>query len=272
MPVKHFIIDPSKNHLSQEDIAAIESRKQEFHRNRQSTQDAINKEAVSIQHTLKHVEGKVVVWVDKESKNYHTFEDGTVIRRERQFNEFNRRITEPVNATVISADIVPTGSEVLISHNALHDVNRIFDYTPLSGIFQATDIRYYSLPEDDCFAWRDEAGELRPMKNFCFALRVYEPYKGIIEGIEPKLIKNVLLITTGVLSNQICHVLPASDYQIIYQGKEGREESLIRIRHSDDEEMEREEVVAIDHDLTEMYNKGELYVGLSPSNAKSKPT
>lgn len=217
---------------------------------------------------LQFIEGRIICSIDMESKNWHTFENGVTIRRERQYNELNQRITQPVNATVISAEYIPSGSQILIHHNAAHDVNRIFDYKNLSGIVEADSVKYYSIPESECFAWRDESGELKPMKGFQFALRVFEPYEGIIAGIEPELIKNVLYLTTGNLKGNICHVLKASDYEIIFQGLDGREARVIRIRHSDEEELEREEVVAISHSLTEKLNEGKLLIGLTTTDAK----
>lgn len=218
--------------------------------------------------SLKHVQGRVIVKVDVEKKNSHKFSNGSVIRLERKYNEFNRRITEPTNAEVISADGIPVGSEILIGHNALHDSNRIFNYKPLSGSEEGSDIKYFSIKENECFAWRNEKGELKPMNNFAFGLRVYVPYKGFIEGIEPELIKDVLYITTGELEGKICHTLDKADYQIVFQGQDGREDNVIRCRHFEDEYNEQEEIIAISHDLTSKLQNSELLIGLTPATAK----
>ena len=267
MAVKHFIVDPSKYALSKEDIQDIEIGRVSKYTSNQKQKDRINETVAQSKCNLKHIEGRVIVSVDTQAKNWHTFQDGTKIRRERQFNEFNRRITEPVNAIVISADKVPSGSEILISHNAIHESNRIFDYTPISGVFEASDIKYYSLHETDCFAWRDEKEQLRPMKNFCFALRVFKPYSGLMLGIEPTLVEGVLYITTGEFKGNVAHVLKAADYEIIFQGKDGREERVIRCRHFEDEYNEKEELVAIAHDLTDKVISGKLLIGLSTKDA-----
>jgi len=63
---------------------------------------------------LIHREGRIVVKVDIDSKNSHTFESGLTIRRERKFNDFNRRITQPTNCWVISGDGIPKGAELLL--------------------------------------------------------------------------------------------------------------------------------------------------------------
>lgn len=221
---------------------------------------------------LKHIEGRVVCSVDLEMKNSHRFSDGTTIRLERQYNNFNKRETEPVNGFVISAENIPIGSEILIHHNSLHDVNRIYNYQALSGAEVSSSTKYYSIPETECFAWRNKDGKLMPMKNFAFALRVFEPYNGILEGIQPKLVKEVLYITTGEMKGLVCHVLKASDYEIVFQGQEGREERIIRCRHFEDEANEREEIVAISNSLTRKVNDGKLLVGLSVSDAKKNTT
>ena len=65
---------------------------------------------------LKHVEGRIIVSVDHESKNSHKFADGTVIRLERDYNNLNRRQTQPTNAIVISGKDISKGSEILIHH------------------------------------------------------------------------------------------------------------------------------------------------------------
>ncbi len=218
---------------------------------------------------LTHVYNRVVVSVDMERKNSHTFQDGTTIRLERKYNEFNQRITQPVQGIVISAENIPDGSELLFSHNATHDSNRIFNYTPLSGSDIASDIRYFSIPEADCYAWRDKGGELKPMKDFAFGLRVFKPYTGFLTGIESEILKDVLYMTTGHLKGNVCMTLKACDYQIIFQNEDGREESVIRLRHSEERKyFEREELIGIRHDLTEQVNEGKLIVGLSISDAK----
>lgn len=215
---------------------------------------------------LQAVEGKVIISVDLESKNSHTFSDGTKIRLERQYNNLNKRETHPVNATVISGDGIKSGSQILIHPNMTHETYRIYDYAPLSGIIEGSDIKYYSIPSEQCYAWLDEDG-WKPLKGFAFGLRVYVPYNGSIEGIEPDLIKDVLYVTTGELAGKIVHTLKSCDYEIIFQGVNGQEDRLIRFRHFPDQYNEREEVIAIDDSLTEKLNKGQLLIGLSPIKA-----
>lgn len=217
---------------------------------------------------IKAVEGKIIISVDLESKNIHTFEDGTKIRLERQYNNLNRRETHPVNAIVIDGEDIVPGSEILIHPNSTHDTNKIFNHTQLSGQVEGSDVKIFSVDVDKCYAWFD--GEVwRPLKNFDFALRVFKPYEGIIDGIEPKVIPDILYVTTGEFEGKVVHTLKSCDYEIIFQGKDGREERLIRFRHFPDQDHEREEVIAVDEHLTDLVDNKKLLIGLSPTNAKT---
>jgi hypothetical protein len=216
-------------------------------------------------------EGRIIISVDHESKNSHTFKSGLKIRLERDWNNLNRRETQPVNAIVVSGEDIKPGSEILIHPNVTHDTNKIFNYTKLSGAVEGSDIKYYSVPSDKCYAWYDEDEKVwKPLKNFEFALRVYKPYDGPILGIEPELVPDVLYVTTGEFKGQVVHTLKACDYEIIFQGRDGREERLIRFRHFPDEYNDREEVIAVSQYLTTLVDKGEILVGLSPHTADKK--
>lgn len=217
---------------------------------------------------LKYTEGRIIVEIDLEKKNWHQFDDGTKIRLERKYENFNERYTRPVNAIVVSSEHIPSGSEILIHHNCTHDTNRIFNYKQLSGKDEASDIKYYSIHEDEVFAWRDK-DEWKPLPGFDFALRIFKPYKGILHGIEPEKIKQCLYLTTGKYKDQVCITLQAVDYQIIFQDVNGREGNLIRLRTEGDEKTQREpEIVAIHHEYTEMVKYRQLIVGLTKSDAK----
>lgn len=260
---KFFLIDPLSNPVSSEDIIEFENTKQGKVLNESINREARTKNALFEEDNLKWVSGRVIIKVDMEAKNFHTFENGTKIRRERDFNEFNKRITQPVNAYVISAEHIPSGSEILISHLALHDTNKLISYKPNNNC----DVKYFSIPELDCFAWRKKGGEFQPMKNYEFALRVFKPYSGIIEGIEPEIIKEILYIATGKLKGKICNVLKATDYEIIYQDDYGKEARLIRIRHSEDETFDREEITCVNQELIKEYKQGKLLIGIDSKTA-----
>lgn len=212
--------------------------------------------------------GRVIIKIDLEAKNYHSFEDGTKIRIERQYNNFNMRYVKPVNATVVSAHDIDEGSDVLIHHNATHDTYRLFNYQgPTEDA--SSDIKYYSIPEQECFFWR-KPGEStwNTLANFVTALRVFKPYDGPFEGIEPTIIKQKLYITSGEFAGKVCQVVNAADYQVIFQGDDGTEQFLIRARHFEGEYNDREEIIAVDQELTEMVNNGTALIGYTTSDAK----
>jgi hypothetical protein len=216
---------------------------------------------------LKAPKGRVIVSVDVELKNSHTFESGVKLYIGRKYNNLNRRETEPVNATVIDAENIPEGSQILVHHNSFHDAYMINNYRKLGGA--ADDIREFSIEEDRCYLWREKKGdEWKPLKGYATALRVYKPYKGFLTGIDPTEIKNVLFITSGELCGKVANQLIATDYEIIYQGDDNREARIIRCRHYEGAELnDREEIVAIDNDLTRRVHAGELLVGISPTKA-----
>ena len=216
---------------------------------------------------LRAPKNKVVIKVDLESKNYHTFSDGTKIRLERQFDNFNLRHVKPVNAYVIDGAGIPEGSEILIHHNATHDTYRIFNYVGYTDDASSS-IKYYSIPEDQCYVWRENVDSpWKPFKNFITGLRLYKPYNGALEGIKPEKIKERLYVTSGELKGKVVITLIASDYQIIFQNENGVEESIIRARYFP-EGNERNEIIGIDLDLTNSVNKGDILIGLSDTDAK----
>lgn len=220
--------------------------------------------------SLKYVPDRVICSVSMDAKNWHTMPDGTKIRLERKYDNFDNKYTQPINAVVVSADNIPEGVEILLHHNSCHDTNRIFNFKPLSGKEIADDIRYFSVPYSECFAWYNEStSEWLPMPGFDFALRVFKPYKGVLQGIEPTLLKNVLYVTTGDYKGNVCYTLRACDYQIVFQDRNGREGNIIRFRSAEDEKQQRElEIVAISDDMTKQVSDEDLWVGLTKTDCK----
>lgn len=217
---------------------------------------------------LKHTEHRVVVKANDELKNSWQLAGGPKIRLERQYNNLNRRETQPVNAIVVSSEYIPEGTEILIHHNCVDPNYEIYNYQQLSGEETASDWRYYSIPMDMCYLYKD-GDDWLPLKGFECGLRVYTPYNGVITGIEPKVIRNVLFMTTGEYKNKVCHTINAVDYQIIFQGINGREDTRIRCLPNGDERLKKEpEIIAIDHYLTKKVLDGELLVGYTISDAK----
>ena len=266
---KYFVIDEEIKELPKEDIAAIEKEKSErlregYVKNRQLTKKRLQEEVVD----LKCVSGRIIIAIDIEGKNVHTFSDGAQIYFGRQFNNLNRRHTEPVNAYVIDAENIPKGSEILIHPNAICDTNKINNYGNLS-LEQNNSVRYYSIEEISAFLYREKKGEWQPLKNFAIALRVFKPYSGNIAGIKPLQVKNVLYIKTGELKDKIVNTVNAADYEIIFQGDNGQEQRIIRCRHYEDMIHDREEIICINDELTEKYLNNELLIGIDISDCKT---
>lgn len=219
--------------------------------------------------TLKHIEGRIIVAVDHQSKNSHKFADGTVIRLERDYNNLNRRETQPTNATVISGANIPKGSEILIHHNAPSDTNRIHNYSKLSGKETGSDIKHYSIPEEQCFLWRDANNTWQPIPPYETALRVFVPYIGVLEGIEPKPLKNVLYVTSGELKGKVVTTLDACDYVVVFQDVNGQEGNVIRFRPNGDAKANREpEAIALMNEITDKVKSGKYLIGITTKDAK----
>lgn len=215
---------------------------------------------------LKAVSGRVIIRIDMESKNSWKFANGTTIRLEREFNNLNRRETTPTNAIVVSSDDIPEGSEILVHQNATNESNRIYSYQQSSDI---GDIRYYSIPEEHCFIWKGDTGEWQPITPYETALRVFKPYKGILSGIEPTLIKDTLWVTSGDLKDTCVATLKACDFQVVFQDLNGKEGNIIRFRPYGDDKHDREpEAIAILKSETKKIKEGKLYIGLTPNDCK----
>ena len=216
---------------------------------------------------LKAPSNRVIIKVDLESKNSHTFKDGTKIKLERVYDNFNMRYVKPVNAEVVDAKDIPAGAEILIHHNATHDTYKIFNYQrPTTEA--SSDIQYFSIPIEECFMWREEKGSIwNALNNFVTALRIFKPYKGMLQGIEPEVMNNKLYITSGELKGRAVNTVISSDYEIIYQNDDGTEGRIIRLRYFPDGN-DRNEIIAINDNMTELVESGELLVGYNKSDAK----
>ena len=216
---------------------------------------------------LKAPSNRVIIKVDLESKNSHTFKDGTKIKLERVYDNFNMRYVKPVNAEVVDAKDIPAGAEILIHHNATHDTYKIFNYQrPTTEA--SSDIQYFSIPIEECFMWREGKGSIwNALNNFVTALRIFKPYKGMLQGIEPEVMNNKLYITSGELKGRVVNTVISSDYEIIYQNDDGTEGRIIRLRYFPDGN-DRNEIIAINDNMTELVESGELLVGYNKSDAK----
>ncbi len=257
MPEKFFLINPKIEYSKKEVIAEIANEQIESSAKAWEDREKKAGEAMHEECALKHVQGRAIIRVNVESKNVTTFAGGITFRRERRFNNFNFREVNPSNGFVISAENMVKGAEVLFDYTAMHDSNKIFDYKTNSN-----DVVYYSIKEEDCYAWRMGRDEWKPTPNYEFGLRCYLPYAGKLIGIQPTFLKDTLYITTGELKGKVVLTLKGCDYQIVFTDTDGREGNIIRINRS------RDEIVCVSHRLTDKLNNGELLVGLSPNDSK----
>lgn len=265
---KHFVFG-GRTELTKEAISTIRQEGEILLKAGDGIRNEQSQKQLREEDYLVHVEGRIVCKVDMENKNSHRFESGLTIRRERKFNEFNRRITEPVNVIVISGEGIPKGAEMLVDHNALHETNRINDYKNSFEIHGSDRIRYFSIETYECYAWRIGGGKWQPIPPFEFAFRIIKPYKGIFHGIEDEVLKDILFVTSGELKGSVVKTISASDYEIIYQEMNGREGHLICFRpFGNPKKNMEEEAIAILHDLTEQVNNGELLIGYEIKDAK----
>lgn len=270
MNKKFFVINEEQNPLSVDEINAIaESRKEVFRKDADIKLTTSEYRLKTENIDFKHTENRIVVKVDLDYKDQHTFEDGTKIYIGRRFNNLNRRETEPVNAIVISGEGIPKGAEILVHHNSLVDTNKICGYQNSVKLEQDNSVRYYSIDVVSAYLWREGKDEWKPLKGFCTAYRVFKPYEGTIEGILPTQLKNVLYIRTGEYAEKVAHTLIACDHEIIFMGEDGREKRIIKCRHYEGEYNDREELTCIDHYLTENVSRGNILIGLSPQDCKT---
>lgn len=260
--MKYFLVNPDKKETPKQIIDASREEDEMKLRGYDHLSIVANQKKINQQDTLIHTKDRVVVKIDTEYKNSHTFQDGSKIRIERKYNNFNIRETHPVNAIVISAENIPAGSEILVDAIEIHDSSRIFDYNE-----NETDVKYYSLKKEFCFAYYDDGW--KPLEGCDFGLRVFVPYAGMITGIEPTLMKDVLWVTTGEYKNKAVRTLLACDYCIVFMDRDGREGNLIRFRPNGNPAEHREpEAIAILHEVTEKILSGEYLIGITKSDAK----
>lgn len=219
--------------------------------------------------SIKAVKGRVVIKADKEQKNHYTFSNGLVIRMERDYNNLDRSYTQQIFGEVINSENIPAGSFLLFHFNALIESNKIYNHSKLSGDEIASGVEIYSIPENQCFLWKKEIEqEWQPCDNFATALRVFQPYKGMLQGIEPTKLKDVLYVKTGELSGKVVKTLKACDAVLVFRNEKGIDQTIIRFRPLGDESSEREpEAIAIMDELTRQVNDGELLIGITESDA-----
>lgn len=261
---KYFLVNPNKEELQHTDILEIEKQKVEKINASMTSLERLAEQVLHEEDTLKYVDGRIIVKVDTEGKNRHRFQDGTTIRRERQFNNLNFRETSPVNGIVISSENIPKDVEILVDYHSIHDSNRIFNYKNKSK-----HIQYYSIKQEDCYLWKDGNNEWQPLPPYELGLRVFKKYDTIISWMKPEKLDDVLFVTTGEFKGQIIQTLVACDYECVFQDTNGREGNRIRFLPNGNEAVNKEpEAVCIRHDLMEELKEGKLLLGYTIDDCK----
>lgn len=271
MPVKHFIINDKINSISKEDSDLLQSEREAVINDTYLSRDKKVSDFLEKDFNLVHVEGRILIKVDLEYKNNYTFANGQEIRLERGYNNLDNAYVCPTQGLVISGDGMPKGALILFHFNSIHDSNRVFNYSQISGAEIEANVGIYSIKEEECFLWKlPNEKEWNPIRNYALGYKVFIPYEGGITGIQPTEIKDVLYIYTGDYAGQCYHTVKNANYRLIFRDPEtGRDEEFIRCRPDGDEKSGREpELVAINHAITEKVLNGEYLVGLTPATAK----
>lgn len=221
---------------------------------------------------LKVPKGRVLLKVDTDFKNNYDIKghkgNKITLRLERDVQNLNRREVSPTEGVCLNSDYIPKYSIVVFHHNSAHPTNEIFDHSELTKEETSNGIKLYSIPETECYLWRNpNETEWQPLKGFAIALRVFEPYLGTLQGIEPTLIKDTLYVKTGTYKGKVVKTVKAADYELVIRGTSGKEDRIIRFRTFDEYNV-KEEVLYVENDLTKKVKKGQLLLGLTNKDCR----
>jgi len=213
------------------------------------------------------LKGSVIIKIDTRQKERYSLGGGLILEIQKGYN-FNLREDRPSLAEIIDGAYFPSGTDILINYLALEPIYEITDENILTKQEKEQGYKIFSIPEDMCFAYFHEE-EWHPCKEYLITLRVYKPYTGMIIGMPPTLVKNIMYVVKGFsegtekdkvdLSGKVAVTLDWADYEIIWHNKNSKEERLIRTRDR--------EVIGIDKDALKKIKKGEYIIGISPTTA-----
>jgi hypothetical protein len=203
--------------------------------------------------------GNVLIRLGTKNKDKYNLTEDIQIELEHGYN-FNLREDRPNLAEVMDGLGLTIGTKILVNYLALEKTYEIEGNDLLTKEEIAEGYKAYSVPEDMCFAYFKD-GEWLPCKDIFLTLRVYKPYKGKLEGIEPQLVKNRMYCTKGEYAGKVLVTTLNCDYQIEWHNENNREEKLIRT-------LERE-IMAIDEGMGKDLKKGKYLIGYSESDAKT---
>lgn len=210
---------------------------------------------------LKATARNVLCYIETDNKEKYKFKSGVELYVVRGFN-YNLREDNPSIAEVIDGEGFEQGDLILVHHNASHPTYHIEGIEAQGGQIIKN---LYSVPQDMIFCRKGaENKDWIPNKDFLITLRVYKPYAGLIQGVQPDLVVNRLYVVKGDvdgynMEGKVACVSPYSDYEIIYR-EDNIEKSVIRTRSR--------EILGVDLSATEKVLSGEYLVGNNLSDTK----
>jgi hypothetical protein len=195
--------------------------------------------------------------IDVEAKNSTKLSHDITIHRVRNVNNFNNLEKNPVNGIVISGEGYEGGEEVLLDHNSAHPAQELFDH----GFELPQHNKLYSIPIAEVYVYRkNKESAWLPCEGFLLVEKIFKPYKGFLE-MPPTEIVDKLFVTEGEHKHKVVATDKYCFYTIIYQGDDGKETTISRMR---DNEFE---LLAIEEELTEKVLADDLLIGEKPSKA-----
>jgi hypothetical protein len=223
---------------------------------------------------------RVLVSVDTTYRDKYKLTETIDIQMVRDIDQFDYRMKNPVNATVISGRGLKKSQELLLNHNSICETNRICD-TGLDDL-STPNIKYYCIPENEVYMYRDAydaldgCGGWQPYTYYDFdantkawketqvliVKKVFRPVQSILV-LPPKEVEDRLFVIRGNYEGNVLITDKYCYYTIYYQEVTGRDAHISRMLDNE------WEVIGISHDLTAQVLKGELLIGDTPEDAKT---
>lgn len=217
---------------------------------------------------MKAIKNFVLIKIDVTQKEKYALTKDVTIQIIKGFS-FNLRVERSSMGYVIDGEGLPHGSKLLINYLGLEPTYHVPNYNYLTEEEVKEGYKVINIPKDMAFAYNSGTGWI-PCEDYLITLRIFKPYKGLMTGIEPQIVKNRMFVVAGYdnydgektdLSGLVAVTTPNCDYHITYHDTDNKQYDLMR-------SMNRE-IEAIDYDMTEKLNNGELLIGYSPNDCKT---
>lgn len=216
---------------------------------------------------MRALRGNLIFKIDTKQKEKYALTKDVTIHIERGYN-FNLREDRAAFGYVIDGEGLPSGAMLLCNYLALEPTYEITNETILTDAEKSEGFKVFSIPLDMAFCYNNGDG-WKPCKSYLITKRIFKPYTGNLQGIEPELVKNRMYVEKGIvewegesedLSGKVVVSLENCDYEIIFHTPDHREHRLIR-------SMDRE-IIAIDEGITDKLIKNKYLVGHSKQDCK----